>query len=139
MPEDEYQKMYNQDMLTDQQIQDHNCPGPFSFLGYLKALLEPDFWGDELCLCLLSMAFQIGITVINAERFTCIRLRHKQTIPSSNVVLCHCKGQHYVHACKFPILLCDRMVKVMIGWFLFSTGLFSFLTGQFRVFNIPIV
>ena len=51
MPEDEYQRMYNQDMLTDQQIQDHNCPGPFSFLGYLKVLLKPDFWGDELCLC----------------------------------------------------------------------------------------
>ena len=104
MPEDEYQNLYNQDMLTDQQIQDHNCPGPFSFLGYLKALLEPDFWGDELCLCLLSMVFQIGITVINAEGFTRIRFRHKQTIPNSNVVLCHCKGQHYVPAHKFLIL-----------------------------------
>ena len=116
MPEDEYQRLYDQDMLTDQQIQDHNCLGPTSFLGYLKALLEPDFWGDELCLCLLSMAFQIGITVINAEGFTHIRFRHKQTIPNSNVILCHCKGQHYVPACKFLILFYDRMVKVIIGW-----------------------
>ena len=139
MPEDEYRRMYNQDMLTDQQIQDHNCPGPFSFLGYLKVLLEPDFWGDELCLCLLSMAFQIGIAVINAEGFTHIRFRHKQTIPNSNIVLCHCKGQHYVPARKFLILLCDWMVKVMIGRFLFSTRRLSFSTRQFRVFNIPFV
>ena len=33
MPEDDYQELYNQNLLTDQQIQDHNCPGPFSFLG----------------------------------------------------------------------------------------------------------
>ena len=57
MPEEEYEDLYNRDLLTDQQVQDHNCPGPFSFLGYLRALLEPNFWGDELCLCLLSMAF----------------------------------------------------------------------------------
>ena len=100
MPEEEYGDLYNRDLLTDQQVQDHNCPGPFSFLGYLRALLEPNFWGDELCLCLLSMAFQIGITVVNAEGFTHIRFRHKQTIPNSDVILCHCKGQHYVPACK---------------------------------------
>ena len=100
MPEEECEDLYNRDLLTDQQVQDHNCPGPFSFLGYLRALLEPNFWGDELCLCLLSMAFQIGITVVNAEGFTCIRFRHKQTIPNSDVILCHCRGQHYVPAHK---------------------------------------
>ena len=52
MPEEEYEDLYNRDLLTDQQVQDHNCPGPFSFLGYLRSLLEPNFWGDELCFCL---------------------------------------------------------------------------------------
>ena len=94
MPEEEYQDLYRQ------QIQDHNCPGPFSFLGYLRSLLQPNFWGDELCLCLLSMAFQVGITVINAEGFTRIWFRHKQSIANSNIILCHCKGQNYVPACK---------------------------------------
>ena len=98
MPEEEYEDLCNWNLLTDQQVQDHNCPGPFSFLGYLRSLLEPNFWADELCLCLLSMAFQIGITVVNAEGFTCIWFRHKQDIPNSDVVLC--RGQHYVPACK---------------------------------------
>ena len=101
MPEDEYNDLYKRKLLTDQQVQDHNCPGPFSFLGYLRSLLEPNFWGDKLCLCLLSMAFQNGITVVNAEGFTHIRFRHKQDIPNSDVILCHCKGQHYVPTCKF--------------------------------------
>ena len=81
MPEEEYGDLYKRNLLTDQQVQDHNCPGPFSFLGYLRSLLELNFWGDELCLCLLSMAFQIRITVVNAEGFTHIRFRHKQDIP----------------------------------------------------------
>ena len=45
MPEEEYEDLYNRDLLTDQQVQDHKCPGPFSFLGYLRALLEPNFLG----------------------------------------------------------------------------------------------
>ena len=98
MSEEECDDLYKRNLLTDQ---DHNCPGPFSFLGYLRSLLEPNFWGDELCLCLLSMAFQVGITVVSAEGFTCIRFRHKQDIPNSDVILCLCKGQHYVPACKF--------------------------------------
>ena len=116
MPGEEYEDLCNRDLLTDQQVQDHNCPGPYSFLGYLRSLLEPNFWGDELCLCLLSMIFQIGITVVNAEGFTCIRFRHKQDIPNSNVILCHCKGQHYVPTHKFLAFVfqldgydCDQM------------------------------
>ena len=101
MPEEEYDDLYSRDLLTDQQVQDHNCPGPFSFLRYLRSLLEPNFWGDELCLCLLSMTFQIGITIVNAEGFTHIRFRHRQEIPNSDIILCHCKGQPYVPACKF--------------------------------------
>ena len=68
MPEEEYEDLYNRDLLTDQQVQDHNCPGPFSFLGYLRSLLEPNFWGDELCLCLLSITFQIGIHCCKCRR-----------------------------------------------------------------------
>ena len=92
MDPDEYQRLYDEGLLTDAQVDDHNTPGPFAFLGYLRALQEPDFWGDELCLCLISMCFQIGITVINAEGFTRVRFRHRRYIKDSNMVLCHCKG-----------------------------------------------
>ena len=116
IPEEDYEDLYNRDLLTDQQVQEHNCPGPFSFLGYLRALLEPNFLGDELCLCLLSMAFKIEITVVNAEGFSCIRFRHKQTIPNSVVILCHCKRQNYVPARKsFSPCFAIRWVATVLG------------------------
>ena len=101
MDPDEYQRLHDEGLLTDAQVDDHNTPGPYSFLGYLRALQKPDFWGDELCLCLLSICFQIGITVINTENFTRTQFRHKRDIKDSNMVLCHGKGCHYVPAHKY--------------------------------------
>ena len=72
--EEEYQQRYRDGVLTDQEVQDHNCPGPFSFHSYLMALLSPNMWGDEQVLCLCSMMWQIGLTVVSAEKFTQIKL-----------------------------------------------------------------
>ena len=68
--EDEYQQRYRDGVLTDQEVQDHNCPGPFSFHSYLMALLNPNMWGDEQVLCLCSMMWQIGLTGVSAKKFT---------------------------------------------------------------------
>ena len=57
--EEEYQQRYRGGVLTDQEVHDHNCPGPFSFHSYLMALLSPNMWGDEQVLCLCSMLWQI--------------------------------------------------------------------------------
>ena len=103
MDPDDYQRLYDEGLLTDAQFDDHNTPGPFSFLSYLRALQEPDFWDDEPCLCLLSMCFQIGITVVNAEGFTRVRFRQRWDIKDSNMVLCHCKGHHYIPTCKYDL------------------------------------
>ena len=55
MSDEDYQKKYNDGTLTQMEANDHNTPGPFSYLGYVQALLEDGFWGDELCLVLISM------------------------------------------------------------------------------------
>ena len=68
MPE-EYLQKYNDGTLTQEEADDHNTPGPFSYLGYMKALLTDGFWGDELCLALISMMWQISITVLKGETF----------------------------------------------------------------------
>ena len=65
--EEEYQQRYREGVLTDQEVQDHYCPGPFSYHSYLTALLQPTMWGDEQVLCLCSMMWQIGLTVVSAE------------------------------------------------------------------------
>ena len=42
----EYQERYRAGILTDQEVHNHNCPGPFSFHSYLIALLSPCHWMD---------------------------------------------------------------------------------------------
>ena len=99
--EEEYKQRYRDGVLTDQEIHDHNCPGPFSFHSYLMALLSPNIWGDEQVLCLCSMLWQIGLTVVSAEKFTQIKFRHKSTLERADGVLVMCLGQHYIPACKY--------------------------------------
>ena len=101
LSDEEYQGRYDEGLLTDQEVQDHNCPGPFSFHSYLSALLDPEMWGDEQVLCLCSMMWQIGLTVVSAENFTQIRFRHRSSLERTDGVLVLCQGQHYVPACKY--------------------------------------
>ena len=80
MSEEVYQKKYEDGTLTQNEADDHNTPGPFSFLGYMQALLEEGFWGDELCLALVSMMWQILITVVKGETFHQIKFRHSESL-----------------------------------------------------------
>ena len=57
--EEEYQQRYREGVLTEQEVHNHNCPGPFSYHSYLAALLEPDMWGDEQVLCLWQLSTSI--------------------------------------------------------------------------------
>ena len=114
--EEEYQQRYREGILTDQEVQDHNCPGPFSYHTYLTALLEPTMWGDEQVLCLCSMMWQIGLTVVSAEKFTQVKFRHKAALPKVDAVLVMCLGQHYVPTHKYLQLLhLDRCILQLDG------------------------
>ena len=105
MDEEEYQQRYRDGALTDQEVPDHNCPGPFSFHSYLKALLSSTMWGDEQVLCLCSMLCQIRLTMVSAEEFTQIKLRHKSALERADGVLVMCLGQHYIPACKYSLFV----------------------------------
>ena len=87
---------YRQGILMDQEVHDHNCPGPFSFHSYLATLLDPNMWRDEQVLCLCSMMWQIGLSVVSAEEFIQIRFRHKASLARADAVLVKCLGQHYI-------------------------------------------
>ena len=69
MEENEFNLRHAAGELTQQQIDDQKCPGPYSFHRYLMALLGDGFWGDEIVLTVVSMMFQCGITVLNADNF----------------------------------------------------------------------
>ena len=80
MSKDDYQKKYQEGALTQIEAGDHNTPGPFSYLGYMQALPEDGFWGDKLCLALISMMWQISITVVKGETFHQIKFRHSESL-----------------------------------------------------------
>ena len=103
--EEEYQQRYRDGVLTDQEVHDHNCPGPFSFHSYLMVLLSPNMWGDEQVLCLCSILWKIGLTIVSAEEFTQIRFRDKSTLEKADGVLVMCLGQHYIPGCKYLLFV----------------------------------
>ena len=76
MDEGEFSRWHAAGELSQQQIDDQECPGPFSFFGYLRALLEDGFWRDEIVLTVVSMMFQCGITILNADNFLQTKIHH---------------------------------------------------------------
>ena len=100
---DTYDQRLNAGQLSQAEIDDQNCPGPFSYMGYMRALLQDGFWGDEICLALTSMMFQIGITVLVAETFLQTKVHHDAILSKADVALVHCQGCHYVPVCKYSV------------------------------------
>ena len=90
--EEGYLQKYNDGTLTQDEADDHNTPGPFSYLGYIQALLQEGFWGDEWCLALISMMWQVSITILKGETFHHIKFRHSKILRKTNLVLVHCQG-----------------------------------------------
>ena len=89
--------------LSQQQIDDQECPRPYSFHGYLMALLGNGFWGDEIVPTVVSMMFQCGITVLNADNFLQTKIQHNTSLKNADIVLVHCQGRHYVPVCKYNL------------------------------------
>ena len=89
--------------LSQQQIDDQECPGPYSFYRYLMALLGDGFWGDEIVLTIVSMMFQCGITVLNADNFLQTKIWHNTPLKDADIILVHCQGRHYVPVCKYNL------------------------------------
>ena len=121
--EAEYQARYHAGVFTNQEVQDHNCPGPFSYHSYIIALLNPNMWGDEQFLCLCSMMWQIGLTMVSAEEFTQIRFCYCSTLEKADGVLVMCLEQHYFPAHKyFLIVPPDGYILQPDGFSLCSDG-----------------
>ena len=92
MPDKEYLQKYEDGTLTQEEADDHNTLEPYSYLGYMKALLMDGFWGDELCLALISMMWQISITVLKGESFHQIKFQHTEILRKVDLALVHCQG-----------------------------------------------
>ena len=82
--------------ITDLEREAYSEPGPFSVHDYLKSLLQPSFYGDELCLLIISMIWKVRITVLHAETLLAIKFRHMNVSMKADIILVHCSGSHYI-------------------------------------------
>ena len=84
-------------------------PGPFSYLTYLEHILKRYSWGDEITLVILSMLFQLCITVVTVPSLHGDPIHHINTLEKSDIVLLRSGGNHYLsagmYACSVSILV----------------------------------
>ena len=93
---EEYRRKEASGQLTDLERQEYNEPGPFSIMSYCEVLLKNDFYGEELCLRLLSMLFKVRITVLDGDSLVGIRIRHQNAALNADVILVHVSRCHYI-------------------------------------------
>ena len=111
MEENEFNLWHAAGELIQQQIDDQECPRPYSFHGYLMALQGDGFWGDEIVLTVVSMMFQCGITVLNTDNFLQTKIQHNTSLKDADIILVYCQGRHYVPVCKYNVYSCVLRVK----------------------------
>ena len=84
-----------------QQIEEYEEPGPFSIITYMENLLRPSFYGEEICLRLLSMIFQVRLTILDSTSFIAIKIRHENRPLNADVILVHVDRWHYIPLGEF--------------------------------------
>ena len=136
MDQDTCDQRFNVGQLSQAEIDDQNCPSPFSFMGYMRALLQDGFWGDKICLTLTSMMFQIGITVLGAKSFLQTKVCHDAILSKADVALVHCQGCHYVPVCKYSISHCAPTVNNSALTVKFSTLIVNYCAPTDLAFSV---
>ena len=57
--EEEFQAKVADGTIMDAERETYSEPGPFSVYAYLKNLLKPSFYGDKLCLLVVTMIWKV--------------------------------------------------------------------------------
>ena len=95
---EEYSRCEREGLLTAVTRQAYKEPGPFSYLMYLEHILKRDSWGDEITLVVLSMVFQLRITIVTIPSLHGDPICHTNTLEKSDIVLLCSGSNHYLSA-----------------------------------------
>ena len=101
LTQEEYLKKTEDGTITPAEIEDFSLPGPFSFQSFLKYLIEPTTWGDQTTLLLISMMWQLPITILNGEELNQIPIRHDKEINDVELLLVFVGRSHFLGTCKY--------------------------------------
>ena len=95
---EEIDRMEREGEISAAQAHDYRLPGPFSFIQYCEHLLTNATWGDEIVLVLISMLWQVTITVLNADTLGEVRVRHNRPMQHADLLVVFIGGDHYMGA-----------------------------------------
>ena len=113
---EQYKKAQEEDTLTPDQEEAQHLPGPFSYAGYVEALLDESFWGDHGVLLAISMMWQVTITALTAETFTENWICHSRGLADVDFLLLYCGGCHYLGTCKYNLFVNPIMYGAVMVW-----------------------
>ena len=97
--------------LTDDEISKYQKPGPFSFISYLRHMLNSSAWGDNGTVSLLSMMWNMTITVVEPSHiapeegdphsFVQLKMRHNRELNGVDLVIVFVGNSHFLGTCKY--------------------------------------
>ena len=98
--------------LTDDEISKYSKPGPFSFISYLKHMLNSSAWGDNGTVSLLSMMWDMTISVVELSpiapekgephSFVQLKMRHNRELEAVDLVIVFVGNSHFLGTCEYP-------------------------------------
>ena len=68
-------------------------------------MLKGDFYTDEITLIVLSMMWQVRVTVLNSETLHQIKIHHGNRLERVDVAVMHCSGNHYLLLCECAVIV----------------------------------
>ena len=95
LSQEEYNRKIADGTITDLEREEYEEPGPFSIASYLEAL-KPNFYGEEICLRIISMLFKIRISMLDGDTLFAIKVRHTNVALKADLLLVHVGRCHYI-------------------------------------------
>ena len=87
--------------ITGEDLADQRMPGPFSFISFLQFMLKPSTYADSHIIMVMSMIWNIRITVVYANNCHELRFRHHKRLAQADLVMVVCQEtEHFVSAGK---------------------------------------
>ena len=85
--------------ISSDDLRDQRLPGPLSFIDWIKLILQESAYGDEIVILVMSLLWQLKITVLYADDLSEKKFRHNQRITQVDMLLVYSGNtQHFVGA-----------------------------------------
>ena len=73
--------------ISARDLKDQRMPGPFTWEEFLSFHLTPSTYADDIIICVVSMLWQMKITVLKAQDLSERRFRHTGRLAKAELLL----------------------------------------------------